>query len=291
MYPGELLNLFPPFPRTDMVFVAMSFDDAFLPRWVEVIQPAASSVEVNNKKLSAHRVDLVNKNDSLITEIVKNISECRLFLADISTIGYLPIDARKNKPIRNANVMYEIGIAHACRLPEEVIILRSDNDPLDFDIAGVRIHSYDPTNKKEASLVVQNLIINALDSIDDRKHMTVEKAVQSLDITAFLLLQESLVEIQHPRMRSMRDIAANTERVAAINRMLSAGLFETKFKELTSDAFTSDMPFNEVISYVSTPFGRNVLAKARQKSNFIDAVQGFLKTEKGKEFIEGIQSG
>jgi hypothetical protein len=167
---------------------------------------------------------------------------------------------------------------------------QNDNDPLDFDIAGVRIHSYDPTNKKEAFLVVQNLIINALDSIDDRRHITVEKAVQTLDVTAFLLLQESLVEIQHPRMRLMRDIAANTERIAAINRMLSAGLFETKFKELTSDAFTSDMPFNEVISYVSTPFGRSVFARAREKSNFIEAVQGFLKTEKGKEFIEGIQS-
>lgn len=129
MYPNELLNLFPAFPRTNMVFVAMSFDDIFFSRWKEFIKPAASKITVGSERLRAHRVDLTRKNDSLITEIVKNISECRLFLADISTIGYLPIDAHKNKPIRNANVLYEVGIAHACRLPEEVILLRSDNEP------------------------------------------------------------------------------------------------------------------------------------------------------------------
>lgn len=283
MYPGELLNLFPPFPRTNMVFVAMSFDDAFSPRWTEVIEPAASKIKVNNEQLSAHRVDLANKNDSLITEIVKNISECRLFLADISTIGYLPIDAGKNKPVRNVNVLYEVGIAHASRLPEEVILLRSDKDPLDFDIAGVRVHRYDPENKKQAIEVVTNLIMSSLKSIDDRKHIAVEKAVQALDVTMYFLLQESLVDIQHPGMQTMKDVLSNIERLAAINRMLSSGLFKAKFKELTPDTF--DMPFNEVISYVSTPFGRSVLAKAREKNNFNEAFKAFVKTEKGKTVL------
>jgi len=284
MYPGELLSLFPPFPRTNMVFVAMSFDDVFFPRWKEVIEPAALKIKVNNEQLRAHRVDLANKNDSLITEIVKNISECRLFLADISTIGYLPIGAGQNKPIRNANVLYEVGIAHAYRLPEEVILLRSDKDPLDFDIAGVRVHSYDPSNKEQSMEIVTNLIMSSLTSIDDRKHIAVEKAVQTLDVTMYFLLQESLVDIQHPRMQTMKDVISNTERLAAINRMLSSGLFEAKFKELTPDTF--DMPFNEVISYVSTPFGRNVLARAREKNKFNEALAGFLQTEKGREFFK-----
>jgi len=123
MYPAELLNLFPPFPKTNMVFVAMSFDPKFKPRWTNVLHPAAAKIAVNKNELFAHRVDLANKNDSLITEIVKNISECRLFIADVSTIGYLPIDGKTNKPIRNSNVLYEVGLAHACRLPENWILI------------------------------------------------------------------------------------------------------------------------------------------------------------------------
>lgn len=97
MYPAELLNLFPPFPKTNMVFVAMSFDSNFNSRWTRVLFPAVSDVETNDKeKLFAHRVDLANKNDSLITEIVKNISECKLLLEmfqllDLMTINRLEI--------------------------------------------------------------------------------------------------------------------------------------------------------------------------------------------------------
>ena len=288
MYPGEILNLFPPFPRTNMVFVAMSFDDAFFPRWKKVLEPALSKIEVNGEKLNPHRVDLANKSDSLITEIVKNIADCRLFLADISTVGYLPIDATKNKPIRNSNVMYEIGIAHACRLPEEVVLLRSDSDQLDFDISGVRVHSYDPTKIDEAIEKVTTIAINSLKSIDDRKQLAVEKAVQGLDVTMYFLLQESLVDIKHPAMNTMKDVLSNTERLAAINRLLSAGLFEAKFKKLTPETF--DIPYTEVISYVSTPFGRSVLAKARELNNFNEAFKAFVQTEKGKQFINAQQN-
>lgn len=170
----------------------------------------------------------------------------------------------KSRPIRNSNVLYEVGIAHACRLPEEVILLRSDNDPLDFDIAGVRVHRYDPTNKEKAVEDINDLISRSLKSIDDRKYIAVEKAVQTLDATMYLLLQESLADIPHPPMRTMADMISNTNRIAAINHMLRSGLLVSKFRELTPDTF--DMPANKIISYVSTPFGRSVLAKANEKN-------------------------
>ncbi len=266
MYPGELLNLFPAFPRKNMVFVAMSFDKAFLTRWKDIIEPAVSEIEVSHQKLSAHRVDLAFKNDSLITEIVKNISECKLFLADISTIGYLPIDSGKNRPIRNANVFYEVGIAHSCRLPEEVILLRSDNDPIDFDIAGVRVHNYDPENIEQSIQTIRKLIERSLKSIDDRRYISVEKAVQTLDVDMYSVLQESIVEIPHPPMRTLGNVVTNSGRISAINHMLRSGLLEAKFKKLTADTF--NMPTNEKISYISTPFGRSVLARAQERNNF-----------------------
>jgi hypothetical protein len=142
MYPAEILNLFLPFARTNQVFVAMSFDKRFDWAWDRVFRPAIADLLVDRTPLSAFRVNLSRKSDSIITEIVQNIAQCRLVLADISTTGWSRSSVRRSRPIRNSNVMYELGIAHAARLPEEVIIVRTDADHLDFDIAGVRVHQY-----------------------------------------------------------------------------------------------------------------------------------------------------
>jgi len=285
MYPAELLNLFPSYPKTNMVFVAMSFDKIFNSRWEKILLPAASKVLVNNEPLFSHRVDLGNKNDSLITEIVKNISEARLFVGDVSSIGYLPVSDNANKPIRNANVLYEVGIAHACRLPEEVILIRSDNDQLDFDISGVRVHNYNPDNIDESIDTLVNLMLEALKSIDDRRRISVENASKSVDVTMYYLLQESLKNIPHPSTQTMGEVLSNTERVTAINRLLSLGMFETEFKEFTPELFQG--PANEIAHYRVTPFGNAVLMNIREKNNFNNAVTGYLKTKEGRELFLG----
>jgi hypothetical protein len=44
MYPHDVFNLFPPFPRDERVFVAMSFDKRCDYRWENVIVPAINEV-------------------------------------------------------------------------------------------------------------------------------------------------------------------------------------------------------------------------------------------------------
>ena len=283
MYPGELLNLFPPYPRTNMVFVAMSFDDEFKHIWEEVIKPSVSKARFKEEQLFAHRVDIETKSDSIITEIVKNISECRLFLADVSTVGNIPIDPENgnpdSKPVRSANVFYEVGIAHACRLPEEVILLRSDKDTLDFDIANVRVHKYDPSNKEKAIEDIKNLINGSLKSIDDRKQIAVELAVQKLDPMMFNLLHvATLKNIPHPPFEELAHALSNAQRIDAINRLLGSGMFKTIFKEFTPDTFEG--PLNEFASYIATPFGTSVYMKARELTNFNKAFIAF-NSQKG----------
>ena len=268
-----------------MVFVAMSFDPKFHSRWSEILLPASPKLQVNNEALFSHRVDLANKNDSLITEIVKNISESRLFIGDVSTIGYLPINGNTNKPVRNANVLYEVGLAHACRLPEEVILLRSDSDQLDFDISGVRVHQYDPDNIEASIETVVNLMSEALKSIDDRRRISVENASRLVDVTMYYLLQESLKNIPHPSTRTMGEVLSNTERVTAINRLLGLGMFETEFKEWTPELFQG--PANEIANYRVTRFGNAVLMNIREKNNFNDAVADYIKTEEGRKLFLG----
>src|SRR5438128_2587799 len=108
MYPHTYMSLFPPFPKDNRVFVAMSFDSRFQPRWEKVLVPAIRLVERDDMSLEPHRVDLRKASDSVLTEILEGITRCRFFLADISVIGEID-----GKPIRNANVLYEVGLAHA----------------------------------------------------------------------------------------------------------------------------------------------------------------------------------
>ncbi len=130
MYPAQFFGLFPSFPQENKVFVAMGFDKQFQSRWEQVIKP--SIVEIG---LEPYRVDPSRISDSILTEILSGIGKSRLIFADVSV---------DSKGVRNGNVMYEVGIAHAMRQPQEVVLFRSDKEKLLFDIANIRVNTYDP---------------------------------------------------------------------------------------------------------------------------------------------------
>ena len=171
IYPLDVFNLFPPFPRNNNVFVAISFDNKFDDRWKNVIVPAIKEVG-----LEPCRVDMKTISDSIITEIVTEINNCHLFFADVTTLAHCG-----DRAFRNENVLYEVVIAHSSRLPEEVILFRSDNDKLLFDLANIRINSYDPDGdpKKSKELVI-GALNSALNEIILQKHNSVKYAVESL---------------------------------------------------------------------------------------------------------------
>jgi hypothetical protein len=84
----------------------MSFEKRYENRFNEIIAPAIESIEVEGEKLKPFRVDLSKTGDSILTEIMDGIAHSRFFLADVSSSG---------RPYRNGNVMYEVGLALACR--------------------------------------------------------------------------------------------------------------------------------------------------------------------------------
>lgn len=187
MYPANFFGLFPPFPREETVFVAMSFDPRFDQRWSEVIAPAISDVQRNGKSLKPIRVDTRRISDSILTEILSGITTSRLILADITKMG--DIDGR---PIRNGNVMYEVGIAHAVRLPEEVLLLRSVSNSLLFDLANVRVNHYAPDEEpNEAKSLMSNSIVETMRELDLSRHLAVGKAAESLDLPSWWLLAQT----------------------------------------------------------------------------------------------------
>ena len=259
MYPSQYFHLFPPFPRDNRVFVAMSFHPAFNRRWETVIAPAIQRVERNKVPLEPFRVDVRRVSDSILTEILTGISRSLVVFADVTSL-----DKIEERPIRNGNVMYEVGLAHAIRLPEEVILFRSDNDDLLFDIANVRVNTYDPDNEPEnAAKAVGTTIVEALKEIDLKKHLSVEAAAKSLDYACWEILIQTTAsgEYHHPPTRTMGQALGNMKHILAISRLLELGALKTDFIQITPEILdeTDVQPAEKMVKYQLTQFGETLI--------------------------------
>jgi hypothetical protein len=262
MYPSTFFGLFPPFPLEDKVFVAMSFEDRFQGRWKHVIEPAISSIQRNGVALKAVRVDARRMSDSIVTEILQGISQHRIVFADVTTVAYI-----EDQPIRNANVMYEVGIAHATRLPEEVVLFRSDSDNIIFDIANIRVNSYDPDgNPTMAKQTVAESLLAAIKEVELRRHLAVKKAVSSLDSYSWRILSEAGAggEIVPPTMRTMGQALGANERSRAINRLLDIGALKTKYQKITPELIGKRLveAHEDLQRYQITEFGTAIMLES-----------------------------
>jgi hypothetical protein len=139
----------------DTVFVAMSFLERYKPRFEDVIKPAVEGEKIGGRQLKAARVDISSSGESILTEISNGIAHCFLFLADVSTIDRLKFG---DKPARNENVLYEVGMALACRSPEEILLVRDDRDPLIFDTSTVPHETLDFDDKEIAITQIRKLL-------------------------------------------------------------------------------------------------------------------------------------
>lgn len=133
------------------VFVAMSFAEVYRNRFERIIAPAISSIT----PLVPYRVDLSKSGDSIQTDIMDGIAHSRMILADVSSMGK---DSKTDEPYRNSNVMYEVGLALACRQSSDVLLLRDDRDKFLFDVSTV---PHLQVNFSEAE-VAKNLIHDEL---------------------------------------------------------------------------------------------------------------------------------
>lgn len=147
MHPNAFLKTFWQLQLKPQVFVAMSFDPHYRSRFENVIAPAVRSTTANGARLEPYRVDLSKSGDSILTEIVDGIAHSTLVLADVSTVGS---DSETGHPYRNGNVMYEVGVALACRQPHEVLLIRDDSDRFLFDVSTIPHKQIDFTDEKKA---------------------------------------------------------------------------------------------------------------------------------------------
>ncbi len=172
MFPKLYIDLFRSFERRQEVFVAMPFKKQFEERWLKIFRPS-----IKASKLTPSRLKESVKGDSIPAEILNHIGQAKFILADISDDFY------KNERIYpNPNVMYEVGIAHSIRLPEEVIVIRdTKSKAAPFDISHLRWNSFDPADPARSINKIKKLIDRAEREINLIKDQMLTKVMRSLD--------------------------------------------------------------------------------------------------------------
>jgi hypothetical protein len=264
MYPATFFGLFPSFPLNRRAFVAMSFDHRFDARWETVLRPGIATVPCDGQYLDPDRIDLTMSGDSVVTGILKDLSQCRVIVADITSLG-----THERRTVRNENVLYEVGLAHAVRLPEEVILFRSDHDPLAFDISNVRVHEYDPDgNPAEALTRVRDVIAGSLQELDLRRHLTITRAAAALnaaDITVLSRAQSTDTPVVPPVTLGHAVTIGS-----AISRLLEIGALCTEFRDPSGGWPTAPQMRDDVsfIRYRTTPLGTALFEHVRERMGF-----------------------
>ncbi len=233
----------------------MSFDEQFNDRWENVLVPAIRSEKVDGTPLEPHRVDTKRISDSILTEILGGISNDQLVIADVSATHWID-----KTPVRNGNVMYEVGIAHAIRLPEEVLLFRSDSGRLLFDISNVRVNSYDPDNDcVGAREHVAHAIRDALTERDLQRQNAIKTTAKSLDVPSWTVLIQALLEgngtIQQYPTGNLKSALGSAPMNAAIGRLLGMGALEAEFSRHSLNSIQDMKGDREMFSYKLTAFG------------------------------------
>jgi hypothetical protein len=288
MYPQRYYELFPAFPVTLDVFVAMSFNDNFNARYANVVKPGIEAVRIGAQPLRSVRVDARVISDSILTDILNGIGKSRIIFVDVTSEGMFD-----GKAIRNGNVMYELGIAHSTIIPEEVVVFRSDDAPLLFDTANIRVNKYDPDADPEtARTTVAKTILRAIREIDLTRANAIAKAASSLDVISWGVLNLACRPpgIKHRSSKTIGEALGNTEHNTAILRLLDMGAIEADFKIFTKDNVSelSGKTIQDLVLYRATQFGialsrfianrmRLIAPEVRSEINIQSATEAQLK--------------
>ena len=197
----------------------MSFHDEFTPVWETAIGPAIE--QGSGGLLRARRVDTTILSGSVITNILDGIAHSRLVLADVSVAS-----EGTWKGQRNGNVMYEVGLAHAVRQPSEILLVRADDEPINFDIAQINVHRYRREDLEFAKVQISQLVSDLLRQIQQEKSLKVQRAIDLLDSDAIKYLSEFAVHgpFAGPSPKTMGEALLAISNRAALSRLQQLGI-------------------------------------------------------------------
>ena len=166
--------------QRDVLYVFMPFSEFPILKF-DLIKKAAE----DHFREGADRADCSEGSNVIMTDVMNGIANSKMLLFDLSDDPKHSLDC-KEKICQN--VLYELGMAHIIREPEDIILIRKkSNINVPFDIFDVRRDEYegelnpDWLNKK---------IKDALKNQEWHKSKRVVAAIRSLDHYASEILNE-----------------------------------------------------------------------------------------------------
>jgi hypothetical protein len=254
--------------KRDEVFVIMSFAPEFDARWQQVILPCIQ----DDLKLKANRVDYNTSGESVVHDILDGIAHARLIVADITSYRMMD-DNGHFWPQRNANVMWELGLVHVMRMPDEVLVVRSDNDPSIFDLTQFRAFQYDPTQIVASRQLLAALAQDRLRSVDQIASDYVKRCADSLDDHTVMVLGIACNNgwVMQPEGKTIAQALGAMPTRSAISRLLEMGALSTEYIKVTAEFLARtdlDKATTEQLSrHCVTPLGLALMRHVATRMN------------------------
>ena len=135
----------------DSCFVVMPFAEPVGGYYAAIYQPA-----IDKAKLRANRADAdIYGTGKIIDQIWNGINSARVLLADLTG--------------RNANVLYELGLAHALHKPVVLLCSKANEADVPFDLRHVRVIYYDKDDPFWGTKLIEKVAENILSALQDPK--------------------------------------------------------------------------------------------------------------------------
>lgn len=162
------------------------------------------------------------RKDDISFDIFRKIVEASLIICDVTPIGEIQA---KEKPVFCANVMAELGLSLAWKLPEQVVILFNIKNSfgfslneLPFNIKGYFVHELDFNNNQNFKTELFNIIERRFKDTDEKKSIFIKNIKSKLD-------QDSISALA--RRNGLMFFDQNVD-VHTIRYLLSLGIIRTE---------------------------------------------------------------
>jgi hypothetical protein len=173
MYIRLFLERFWEGEQKNILFVCMPFHHLLDMKFNNIMRAAAKNVGLDD----AVRVKEDWDSNVITTKIIDGIANSKLLLFDLSDDPKASCEHTRQV---NANVLYELGVAHTIREPEDIRLIRdkSSTGKVPFDITGMTINPHDPNVSVDW---LSALLTDALEKQEWHKSKRVKAATSSID--------------------------------------------------------------------------------------------------------------
>jgi hypothetical protein len=161
------------------------------------------------------------------------------------------------QPIRNGNVMYEVGLALACRLPSEVLLVRDDRKRFLFDVSTIPHVTIDFSDRDAAIDRIRAALTDRLQETATLFDARVTIALRGL-MPLELQILERLILLDLGQAQDFSNKNTGHLSITA-ERAVSALLMKGCIQSVAINAETNG------IFYGLTPFGADVARSAKSR--------------------------